>query len=1182
MQRASMDNNLHIVQPVTSARLKAIHLNILSDEDAVKISASIIGTVNEMSDAALGLPTTNATEWHFGLINFPFTILNPYFMSEVAQILNKICPGCKSIRRGNVKGKSKYGYPRMKFKVSSKDVFAKTAIIAEVHEMFVNKSSDWVLASDYWDIIPKDPSQAHEGLPANKRVLSPAQIRSEKLSNLQKIYEKQSSNDSASSASGLKNIKELLLGKRTDHSLRMVVVGDPRIKVNEIGLPTQIAENVLISDHINIWNWGKLEQCCEFMLKEKGNFSVLRNGQRVCIWSKDMLQKGDSICRHLLDGDIVLINRPPSIHQHSLIALSVKILPINSVASINPLICSPLRGDFDGDCLHGYVPQSVNSRVELTELVSLDKQLVNGQDGRNLLSLSQDSLSAAYLLLENGVLLNKTEIQQLQMFCPCIPVLPAIIKPTSRSSLWTGKQLFSLLLPPDFEFAYESNGCLLRHNRDRALDFLNAGQEVLCEWLISKNLLDEIHYGLEEAEKLSEVSLLMVGGNEDLLNLVYKHCGSNNSFMAMLKAGSKGNLQKLFQHSIVHKFHGSQEISDSYIPCTMVASSYLAGLNPLECFVLSLTTRDSSFGGHADVSGTLTRRLMFFMRDLINGYDGTVRSCHGNHVVQFNYCTKDLSDASMGGHPVGSLAACAISEAAYSALDQPVSVLEPSPLLTLKKVLDCGVKKSTGSKSASLFLSGRLRRWANGFEYGALEVKDHLESLLFSDIVSEVKIWITENFDMKRKMEKASLKVCSEVDTRQKSDSVICISAALSESLKGFSDLDILRDMVKPVLLQTVIKGFPEFKKVDILWKAEPNHPKSTKRPLGEPFLRVVTSEYCQKTKFWSILMDKCLRIRNIIDWERSHPDDIHDCSEAYGIDVGWQCFVNSLHSAISDTGKTILPEHLVVTANCLSATGEFIALNAKGLAEQRKAANVCSPFSQACFSNPSDCLVKAAKMGQMDRLQGSLEALSWGQTPSVGTGCHFDIVYNGKGHEPAKPTDVYTLLSTHVARTKPDDPMKQFSEKSIVSSHFNTKTRKSLLTKMASQHFSEVGIRKISQRLKRSEHGNYMPYLMVLQLWYPMNSKLSGEDKSTAIKALQFHPRWEDKIGTGVLDIKVGRHPDHNETCFFLVRTDGTEEDFSYNKCIHHALEIIAPEKASAYRSRKQNLAQVPTVQLG
>ena len=40
---------------------------------------------------------------HFGLINFPFTILNPYFLPEVAQILNKICPACKSVHVNKVK-----------------------------------------------------------------------------------------------------------------------------------------------------------------------------------------------------------------------------------------------------------------------------------------------------------------------------------------------------------------------------------------------------------------------------------------------------------------------------------------------------------------------------------------------------------------------------------------------------------------------------------------------------------------------------------------------------------------------------------------------------------------------------------------------------------------------------------------------------------------------------------------------------------------------------------------------------------------------------------------------------------------------------------------------------------------------------------------------------------------------
>ncbi|KAL0393468.1 UNVERIFIED_CONTAM: DNA-directed RNA polymerase IV subunit, partial [Sesamum latifolium] len=708
-----MENDLHIVQQVRSARLKGIHLNILSDDDAGKISAMVINTVNEVSDAAFGLPTSNASECltcgarsskdcegHFGLINFPFTILNPYFMSEVAQILNKICPGCKSVRHS--KGRPRDGYPKMKFKVSSKDVFAKTAIIAEVNETLLNKNSDRGLAPDYWDVIPKDSAQEFSGLPANKRVLLPAQvysilkhvcprvleallkrknsiflnsllvtpnshrvrefgqritvIRSEKLSSLEKIYEKQSANDSASSASGLKNIKELLLGKRTDHSFRMVVVGDPRIK---------------------------------------GYFSVLRNGQRICIWSKDMLRSGDSICRPLIDGDIVLINRPPSIHQHSLIALSVRILPIKSVVSINPLV----------------VPHSEGT---LMEIVSMN--------GQNLLSLSQDSLTAAYLFLEDGVLLNKPVMQQLQMFCSFMPILPAIIKSTSGAA-WTGKQLFGLLLQPDFEFAYASNDvciregvlvsssngsawlrdscdnlfqCLLRHCRDKALDFLHAAQEVLCEWLSRrglsvslsdlylssdsqsrKNILDEIYYGLLQAEKLSDISLLMVDCNQDFLVESSEEHENMENFLKEHVSITQQTKAELFQASI------SASKSVFWDMQNLVYKSKSSGE-----FCAFADNRDSSFSGHADVSGTLTRRLMFFMRDLIIGYDGTVRSCYGNQVVQFDYCTEDTSathsDALMAGHPVGSLAACAISEAAYSALDQPVSALEPSPLLALK------------------------------------------------------------------------------------------------------------------------------------------------------------------------------------------------------------------------------------------------------------------------------------------------------------------------------------------------------------------------------------------------------------------------------------------------------------------------------------------------------------------
>lgn len=60
---------------------------------------------------------------------------------------------------------------------------------------------------------------------------------------------------------------------------------------------------------------------------------------------------------------------------------------------------------------------------------------------------------------------------------------------------------------------------------------------------------------------------------------------------------------------------------------------------------------------------------------------------------------------------------------------------------------------------------------------------------------------------------------------------------------------------------------------------------------------------------------------------------------------------LQNLESAISDIGKTILPEHLVLVADFLSVTGEFVGLNAKGIAKHKEHASVSSPFMQACFS---------------------------------------------------------------------------------------------------------------------------------------------------------------------------------------------------------------------------------------
>lgn len=63
------------------------------------------------------------------------------------------------------------------------------------------------------------------------------------------------------------------------------------------------------------------------------------------------------------------------------------------------------------------------------------------------------------------------------------------------------------------------------------------------------------------------------------------------------------------------------------------------------------------------------------------------------------------------------------------------------------------------------------------------------------------------------------------------------------------------------------------------------------------------------------------------------------------------QFHMQSLKSAIADIGKTVLPEHLLLVASCLSATGDFVGLNAKGMARQKELTSISSPFMQACFS---------------------------------------------------------------------------------------------------------------------------------------------------------------------------------------------------------------------------------------
>uniref|UniRef100_A0A7N0SXH3 DCL protein n=2 Tax=Kalanchoe fedtschenkoi TaxID=63787 RepID=A0A7N0SXH3_KALFE len=86
----------------------------------------------------------------------------------------------------------------------------------------------------------------------------------------------------------------------------------------------------------------------------------------------------------------------------------------------------------------------------------------------------------------------------------------------------------------------------------------------------------------------------------------------------------------------------------------------------------------------------------------------------------------------------------------------------------------------------------------------------------------------------------------------------------------------------------------------------------------------------------------------------------------------------------------------------------------------------------------------------------------------------------------------------------------------------------------------------------------------------YNCGDQLSREDEEAIVnKLLTYHPNHKDKIGCGVDYITIDWHPEYRRSkCFFVVRRDGSGEDFSYRKCLRSYVEHKYPSDAERFIS--------------
>ena len=243
-------------------------------------------------------------------------------------------------------------------------------------------------------------------------------------------------------------IRHNLAGKRVNFSSRTVISPDSHIKINEVGIPLEIAKVLTIPEKVTTENIELLKKLVAAGENYPGaNYIIRPDGKRKRITEElkeELLEEvipGYTVERHLCDGDIVLFNRHPSLHKHSLMSHHVKILP-GKTFKLNPCTTEPYNADFDGDEMNIHVPQTEEAKAESEILMNVNTQLISPKNNTNELGCKGDGITGNYLL--SFAQMPKGDAVQLLVESG-IPLEK--IQKEKFKEIVTGKEIFSAALP---------------------------------------------------------------------------------------------------------------------------------------------------------------------------------------------------------------------------------------------------------------------------------------------------------------------------------------------------------------------------------------------------------------------------------------------------------------------------------------------------------------------------------------------------------------------------------------------------------------------------------------------------------------------------------------------------------------------------------------------------------------
>ncbi|AEH50946.1 DNA-directed RNA polymerase subunit beta' [Pseudothermotoga thermarum] len=440
-----------------------------------------------------------------------------------------------------------------------------------------------------------------------------------------------------------------LLGKRVDYSGRAVIVVGPNLKIHQCGLPKKMAMELF-----KPFVYAKL--------LEGGIDSSKSRKMKRRIIEKEMPEAWD-VLEEVIKGQLVLLNRAPTLHRMSIQAFEPKLIEGNAI-QLHPLVCPPFNADFDGDQMAVHLPLSAAAQAEARYLMLSRYNIISPAHGKPISMPGKDIIVGLYYLTAVGKDFEKVQ-PKFKFSCPeeailayslgyvglHEPVLAKVKIGDEEKIVKTtvGRIIMNEVIPPDlrdysatFDKKVIKNviyDTFKKHGVEMTADLLDAMKDLgfhyatlsgltmsLKDLVISplkdkiieeaKKKVDYIERQYQEGfltyeERYQEIIKVWSKATEQVQKITYEALGEDpfNPVFMMVNSGARGNIDQVKQLAGMRGLMADPAGRTIEIP---IISNFRQGLSSMEFFISTHGARK----GAADTAlrtsqaGYLTRRLV--------------------------------------------------------------------------------------------------------------------------------------------------------------------------------------------------------------------------------------------------------------------------------------------------------------------------------------------------------------------------------------------------------------------------------------------------------------------------------------------------------------------------------------------------------------------------------------------